>query len=114
MIQALLGSIPYYEGKAPENEQQWRNLVYVVFAMLGQYVTAELHSSQERSDFIVENEHYVYIFEFKQDQSAAEALRQIDENGYAVPYLSCRKKIVKIGASFSSSRKTLDEWMTGG
>lgn len=114
MIQALLGSIPYYEGKAPENEQQWRNLVYVVFAMLGQYVTAELHSSQGRSDFIVENEHYVYIFEFKQDQSAAEALRQIDENGYAVPYLSCRKKIVKIGASFSSSRKTLDEWMTGG
>lgn len=110
MIQALLGSIPYYEGKAPQNEQQWRNLVYVIFSLLGQYVSAEVHSSDGRSDFVVENADYVYLFEFKEDKTAQDALDQIEKNGYIVPYLSSGKRIVKIGANFSSGKKTLDEW----
>ena len=41
---------------------------------------------------------------------AAEALKQIDENGYAAPYASCGKKIMKIGANFSTEKRTLDGW----
>ena len=72
---------------------------------LGQYVKAEVHSALGRSDCVVENDQYVYIFEFKQDKTAAEALKQIDENGYAAPYASCGKKIMKIGANFSTEKK---------
>ncbi len=114
MIKALLASIPYWEGTTPANEQEWRNLVYVIFALLGQYVSAEVHSSKGRSDFIVENEKYVYIFEFKKDLSAKEALEQIETKGYAVPYESSGKKIIKIGANFSTNDKTLSEWVTEG
>lgn len=110
MLQALLAGIPYYEGQAPQNEQQWRNLLYAIFSVLGQYVRAEVHSARGRSDCIVENEDYVYIFEFKQDKSAGEALRQIDEKGYVFPNAASGKHIVKIGANFSSEKKTLDEW----
>lgn len=110
MIQGLLASIPYYEGNAPQNEQEWRNVLYVIFALLGQYVQAESHSSKGRCDFSIENEHYVYIFEFKYDKSADEALKQINDSGYAVPYVSSKKKIVKIGANFSSVDRTLDSW----
>lgn len=110
MLQALLASIPYYEGKVPKHEQQWRNLLYVVFSLLGQYVSAEVHSAQGRSDCAVETDRYVYLFEFKEDKTAEEALRQIEDNGYAVPYLSSGKQIVKIGADFSSKLGTLDEW----
>ena len=112
MIKALLASIPYTEGNAPKNEQEWRNLVYVIFSLLGQYVRAEMHTSKGRSDFALENEGYVYIFEFKKDKSAAEALSQINEMGYSDPYLSSGKKIVKIGANFSSKERTLSEWIT--
>lgn len=110
MLQALLASIPYHEGKAPADEQQWRNVVYAVFAVLGQYVKAEVHSALGRSDCVVENNQYVYIFEFKHDKTAAEALKQINENGYAAPYASCGKKIVKVGANFSTAKRTLDRW----
>lgn len=110
MLQALLASIPYYEGQAPQNEQQWRNLLYAVFSILGQYVRAEIHTSRGRSDCILENEAFVYIFEFKQDQSADDALQQIEEKGYAAPYASSGKSIVKIGANFSMEKKTIDEW----
>ena len=111
MLQALLASIPYYEGKTPEHEQQWRNIIFAVFTVLGQYVRAEVHSSTGRSDCIVENEKFVYIFEFKQDDSSEAALRQIEEKGYALPYASSAKQVVRIGVNFSTKMKTIDTWL---
>lgn len=110
MIKALLASLPYYEGEAPSNEQQWRNVVYAIFKILGQYVHAEVHSARGRSDCIVETGSFVYIFEFKQDKTSGEALSQIDEKGYGIPFISSGKKIVKIGANFSTELRTLDDW----
>ncbi|MDY2670034.1 MAG: AAA family ATPase [Anaerovoracaceae bacterium] len=110
MLQALLASIPYHEGKAPEDEQQWRNVVYAVFTLLGQYVRTEVHSAGGRSDCVIENEQFIYIFEFKKDRSAEEALKQIDDRGYALPYNASGKKVIKIGANFSSDKKTFDNW----
>lgn len=110
MLQALLASIPYYEGRAPQNEQQWRNLVYAVFSLLGQYIRTEVHSARGRSDCLMETNRILYVFEFKQDGTAEEALSQIDEKGYALPYQSTGKEIVKIGANFSTQKKTLDDW----
>lgn len=110
MLMALLASIPYHEGKAPSNEQEWQNVIYAIFTVLGQYVRTEVHSSGGRSDCIAENDSYIYIFEFKQDKTAEEALRQIDDKGYALPYSAGGKKIVKIGANFSNKKRTLDEW----
>lgn len=110
MLRALLASIPYHEGQGPQNEQQWRNIIYAVFKILGQYVFAEIHSSNGRSDCMVETDSIVYIFEFKNNKSADEALNQINEKGYALPYSSSGKRIVKIGANFSNDIMTLDEW----
>lgn len=110
MLKALLASIPYYEGQDPSNEQQWRNIVFAVFTILGQYVHAEVHSSNGRSDCIVETDSLIYIFEFKYNKTADEALRQINEKGYAAAFTASDKKIIKVGANFSSDAGTLDEW----
>ena len=59
---------------------------------------------------VVETERYVYIFECKLDKSADEALRQIEEKGYARPYEADRRKVFKIGVSFSSETGTVEEW----
>ncbi|MBR1861656.1 MAG: PD-(D/E)XK nuclease domain-containing protein [Lachnospiraceae bacterium] len=47
--------------------------------LLGQYTRAEVHSSKGRADCVVETDDYVYIFEFKRDKTADEALKQIEE-----------------------------------
>ena len=39
-----------------------------------------------------------------------EALIQIEENGYATPYLADKRNIYRIGANFDSSERTLNEW----
>ncbi|MBO7593626.1 MAG: PD-(D/E)XK nuclease domain-containing protein [Salinivirgaceae bacterium] len=50
-------------------------------------------------------------FECKRDQSAAEALAQIDEKKYADRISAANKRIVKIGASFSTTERNLTEWV---
>ena len=62
-------------------------------------------------DCIVETPDYVYIFEFKLDGTAGEALRQINEKGYALEYSSDKRIIYKIGAVFSSETGTIADWL---
>ena len=56
------------------------------------------------------NGNNVFIFEFKRDKGADEALNQIEEAKYAGPYKSSGKRIIKIGASFSTKERNLVEW----
>jgi hypothetical protein len=53
----------------------------------------------------------VYIFEFKLDGTAAEALAQIDACGYDRPYAADKRHLHKVGASFSSQTGTIEEWL---
>jgi len=64
------------------------------------YVYELVHTSKQ----------YVYIFEFKLDKSANEALAQIEEKGYAEPYVADARKIYKIGVNFDSKERNITEW----
>ena len=70
----------------------------------------ELHTWQGRIDCVVEASRFVYIFELKRDSSAKEALHQIDELGYALPYAADHRKLFKIGINFDSKTRMIDEW----
>ena len=85
---ALFANLPYITSVAESKkdaiiEQNFQNVVYLVFLLLGQFVRVEQHSAKGRADCIVETDAYVYIFEFKRDDSAENALAQIEELGYA-------------------------------
>ena len=45
---------------------------------------------------------YVYVFEFKLNGTAEEAMKQIDEKGYLIPYQKDHREIIKIGVEFSA------------
>ena len=78
--------------------------------LMGQYVHTEIHSAKGRADCIVETDAQVYIFEFKRDGSAEEALEQIEAKGYALPYAADKRKLFRIGVSFDSRERNLKEW----
>ena len=40
-----------------------------------------------------------------------DALKQIDEKGYLIPFTAENKKLVKIGAEFSTEERTLSRWI---
>ena len=62
------------------------------------------------ADCIIETPAAVFIFEFKLDGTADEALRQIEEKGYARPYAADKRPVRKIGVVFSSQTGTIEEW----
>ena len=111
-LQALFASIPYTTDDAPF-EHYFQTVLYLVFTLLGQYVECEVHSSRGRADCILTTDKYVYIFEFKVDKPAREALDQIEAKGYAEPFAADERKIFRIGVSFDSEKRSLSEWEVG-
>ena len=77
---------------------------------MGKYARTEVHSAKGRADCILETSEYIYVFEFKRDVSAKEALKQIEEQGYAKPYSADRRKVFKIGVNFSTTERNITEW----
>ena len=59
---------------------------------------------------LLETDKYVYIIEIKTDSSADEALRQIAEKGYVKPFAADSRKVFKIGVSFSSRDRSIEDW----
>ena len=84
---------------------------YLLMRMISCYtVYTEKQQSEGRVDCIVETPDYIYIFEFKLDGTADEALAQIEEKGYARPYEADNRPLHKIGVSFSSETGTVSDW----
>ena len=108
-INALFAEIPYEHWQQP-NEHFFHALIHLTFSLLGVFIKSEVHSNRGRCDAIVEVERYLYALEFKRDQSAAEALRQIETKGYLTPYADSAKQRVAVGINFSSTTKQIDEW----
>ena len=104
----LYASLPYGEGNYLERDFQ--NVIYIVFMLMGQRVYTEIHSAKGRADVVVELKNNIYIFEFKRDKSAQEALAQIEEMGYADRYAADPRPLIKIGANFDSNKRALTEW----
>lgn len=114
LFTSFLASIPYTMRRKedePERERYFQYTFYLILRMLSVYtVYIEKAQSQGRVDCVIETPQYVYIFEFKLDGTAAEALQQIEEKGYAREYATDARKLYKIGASFSSETGTIGEW----
>ncbi len=108
-ITALFASIPY-SSKEVVFEHYFQSVLYMLFTLLGKYVMCELHTYTGRVDCIVETRDYVYLFEFKRDSSADEALKQIEDMKYALPYAADKRVLYKIGVNFDSDTRMLTEW----
>lgn len=116
LFTSFLSSIPYTmrrkENEA-ERERYFQYTFYLIMRLISVYVVyVEKMQSQGRVDCVVETSKYIYIFEFKLDGTAAEALRQIEDKGYAREYDSDSRKVFRIGATFSSETGTIGEWET--
>ena len=108
-LQAYLAGIP--NDLENKSEKHYQTIIYLIFSLLGFYIHTEVKSAIGRADALCRTDDCIYVFEFKVDGSAEEALRQIDEKGYMLPYKGEEgKKLVKVGVNISSASRTLDGW----
>ena len=115
-LQTVFAHLPYDTTERTEikfRERDYQIVVYLVFALLGQYTATEVVGTTGRADCIVITATTVYIFEFKlwSAGSAEEALQQIIDKGYAAKYASSGKEIILVGASFDEEKRNIKEWV---
>ncbi|WP_049945184.1 ATP-binding protein [Butyrivibrio sp. AC2005] len=109
VLTALFANITYTV-EADPFEHYFQSVIYLVFTLLGKITQCEMHTYTGRIDCKVETAHYIYLFEFKRDESAKSALQQIESKDYALPFKADSRKLFKIGVSFDSASRELVEW----
>jgi hypothetical protein len=110
-LKAFFSHIPY-DLKYEKTESYYQTIFYIVFTLMGQYIETEVRSAAGRADAVVKTKDTIYVFEFKLDStgSAEDALRQIDEKGYLIPYSADGRRVVKAGVVFDTDNRTIGEW----
>lgn len=118
-LTSFLSSIPYDSHDSLKDlkmtEKHFQYTFYLLLRLMGVYCQAihcEDRQSYGRVDCILEMKDYIYIFEFKMAGSPQEALAQIEEKGYAKPYLTDPRKVICVGMNFSSDTRTVEDWMS--
>ena len=114
LLTSFLADIPYSMRRKEserERERYFHYTFYLLMRMVSVYTTyTEKQQSEGRVDCIIETSDYIYIFEFKLDGTADEALKQIEDKGYDRPYLVDKRKMFKTGVVFSSETGTVSDW----
>ncbi|WP_416336071.1 ATP-binding protein [Butyricimonas faecihominis] len=91
-------------------ERHYQTIFYLVFKLMGQFSETEVRSAKGRADAVVKTADYIYVFEFKLDGSADQALAQINDRGYLIPYTVDGRKLVKIGVNFDPAQRNIGDW----
>ena len=91
-------------------EVYFQNALYLIFKIMGFYTEVERATSRGRIDVVIKTRDYIYVIECKRDSSAADALQQIEDKGYARPFAQDSRRLYKIGINFSSEIRGIDYW----
>ena len=110
-VKVFFAGIPYE--LSDNTERHYQTIFYVIFTLMGQFTEAEVRSSHGRADAVVKTRDTVYVFEFKLNGTAEEALRQIDTGDYLIPYQLSGKRLVKVGVEFSKETRNISRYLVG-
>ena len=131
LMKSFLAGIP--NDLENKTEKHYQTIIYLIFSLLGYYIQSEVKSAIGRADAVCRTKDRIYVFEFKVDSSAEDALRQIDDKGYLIPYMAeysgasassatnmgCASagsvtkavmELVKVGVNISTQTRTIDSW----
>lgn len=115
-MQAYMADVPYVEGfkkklaEAANAEGFYEYTMYLIFSMLNVYVRTQVKCAGGRVDMVVWMPDTIYVFEMKVNGTAEEALQQIDDRSYALPYQTDGRPVVKVGVKFNAETRTPESW----
>jgi len=94
-----------------EQELHYENVLFIVFKLVGFYTKVEYHTSEGRIDLVLQTDKFIYVMEFKLNGTAEEALKQINEKHYSLPFEADNRKLFKVGVNFSSQTRNIEKWI---
>ena len=115
-MQSYLAGVPYVEGfkkklaDPAKAEGFYEYTFYLIFSMLNVYVRTQVRCAKGRADIVIWMPDAIYVMELKVNASAKSALQQMNEKGYAKPYATDGRKVVKVGIRFVPETMTVEDW----
>ena len=94
-----------------EQELHYENVLFFVFKLVGFYTKVEYHTNDGRIVLVLQTEKFIYIMEFKLNGTAEDALQQINDKHYALPFEADGRKLFKIGINFSEKTRNIEKWV---
>lgn len=107
-FQSLMSGTPYDIVKDLENHYQ--NVMYIITKLMGFYVQAEYRTLNGRIDLLIGTKDYLYIIELKFSGTAQQAIEQIENKDYSLPFATDGRQIIEIGASIDKTTRNIKEW----
>jgi len=108
ILQIFFANVPY--NIHLKHEKYYQTIFYLIFTLIGLRIDAEVSTNEGRIDAVVEVADHLYLFEFKLDKNADEALQQIKDHAYYQKYRGKGKPITLVGANFTSEKRKIAEW----
>ncbi|MCM1141480.1 MAG: ATP-binding protein [Muribaculum sp.] len=108
-LQIFFAGIPY--SLQMDNENNFQNAFYLLTSLIGIETDAEVQTSDGRIDMVIKTDDFIYVIELKYDGTARAALDQINEKRYDLQFRSDPRRLIKIGVNFSSSTRTIEDWL---
>lgn len=118
ILKSYLAGIPYMSGDkeilADEEkaEAHYHLLFYIIFSFMNVQIQTEVRTARGRVDIVMYTRNTIFLFELKINRPAADALAQINDKDYVLPYEADGRKVIKVGVSFSTKTRTVEEWIT--
>jgi len=109
LIKSIFKNIPNQIFQA-EGEFYYHSLIYLVFFYLADFIESEVNTNDGRLDAVVKTKNYIYILEFKLNEDAQTALKQIKDKEYAEKYYGDSREKILVGINFNSKLKTVEDW----
>lgn len=116
VLRSYIAKIPYdiitkEEWESNESREAfYKLLIYMAFSMLNTIVDTEVKSVLGRADVVIQTNADIFVLELKVDDTAENALLQIDSKGYTIPYEADGRKLTKCGICISSSARNITHW----
>jgi len=109
VMSSIFAGITYDEGSRI-NEANFHTLFYVTLAAGGLPARSQVLNYSGRIDMVVEVKNKVYIFEFKCNQSAEEALSQIKQKKYQEAFIGSGREIYLVGINFDMDKRNIAQY----
>lgn len=108
-VASIFASIPYTL-ETQRDEAYFHTVFYLMVCASGVDARSEVLTCDGRIDLVVEFSDKVYIIEFKCNQSAEAAIRQIREKAYDRAFRSGNKQVILMGINFNDAKRNVAEW----
>lgn len=93
-----------------KREAFYKLILYTAFSLQNSKVDTEVKSIIGRADVVIKTKTDIFVLELKVDDTVDNALAQIDDKGYAIPYEADGRTITKCGVSISSEARNIVHW----